>query len=89
MAFRSEDILEEANGVVADILAGLHAEAARIGRERLLAILNPYERGQIIYSDRLRISGSVDRIALLDGARCPVVVWLPGRRRTASSPPTG
>jgi CRISPR-associated exonuclease Cas4 len=75
-----EDILEEANGAVIDIIAGLHAEAARIGRERLLALLNPYERGQIIYSDRLRISGSVDRIALLDGARCPVVVM-------ASRPP--
>ncbi len=74
MASPVEDILEEANGEIAAILAGLHAEAARIGRERLLAMLNPYERGQVIYSDRLRISGSVDRIALLDGARCPVVV---------------
>lgn len=69
-----EEILEEALGRVGDIIAGLETETARIGGERLLAIINPYERGQIIYSDRLRISGSVDRIALLDDARCPVVV---------------
>lgn len=69
-----EEILEEANRAVTDILAGLQSEAARIGRERLLALLNPCERGQIIYSDRLRISGSIDRIVLLDGARCPVIV---------------
>jgi CRISPR-associated exonuclease Cas4 len=69
-----EEMLEEALGMAGDIVAGLEAETARIGRERLLAILNPYERGQIIYSDRLRISGSVDRIVLLDHTRCPVVV---------------
>jgi CRISPR-associated exonuclease Cas4 len=69
-----EEVLEEANGEIAAILAGLQAEATRVGREKLLALLNPYERGQIIYSDRLRISGSVDRIVLRDGARSPVVV---------------
>ncbi len=69
-----EEIMDEALGAVGDIVSGLAAETARIGKDRLLALLNPYERGQVIYSDRLRISGSVDRIALLDGARCPVVV---------------
>jgi CRISPR-associated exonuclease Cas4 len=69
-----EDIMDEALEAAGDIVAGLEAESARFGRDRLFAILNPFERGQIIYSDRLRISGSVDRIALLDGARCPVVV---------------
>jgi CRISPR-associated exonuclease Cas4 len=69
-----EEILEEANGEIAAIIAGLQAEVVRVGRERLLALLNPCERGQVIYSDRLRISGSIDRIVLLDGARCPVVV---------------
>jgi CRISPR-associated exonuclease Cas4 len=69
-----DGILDETLGLVDDIIAGLNAESARLGRERLLAILNPYERGQVIYSDRLRISGSVDRIVLLEGARCPVVV---------------
>jgi CRISPR-associated exonuclease Cas4 len=70
----AEAVLEEATGAVEDILAGLHTEAERLGWDKLLAIINPCERAQIIYSDRLRISGSVDRIVLLDGARCPVVV---------------
>jgi CRISPR-associated exonuclease Cas4 len=69
-----EDVMSEALEMVRDIIAGLSAESARIGRDRLSAILNPYERGQIIYSDRLGLSGSVDRIALLDDTRCPVVV---------------
>lgn len=70
----TDDILDEALGTIGDIVAGLGSESARLGRDRLLAILTPYERGQIIYSDRLRISGGIDRIALLDGERCPVVV---------------
>jgi CRISPR-associated exonuclease Cas4 len=69
-----EDIMGEALDTVGDIVAGLTAESTRIGPDRLFAILNPYERGQIIYSDRLRLSGSVDRTALLDSRRCPVVV---------------
>jgi CRISPR/Cas system-associated exonuclease Cas4 (RecB family) len=69
-----EEILAEAEKGVADILAGLHAEGARLGQEKLLAMLAPCERGQIIYSDRLHISGSIDRITLQDGARCPIVV---------------
>jgi CRISPR-associated exonuclease Cas4 len=69
-----DEISDETPGLVGDILAGLDAESARLGRERLLSILNPHERGQIIYSDKLRLSGSVDRIVLLDGTRCPVVV---------------
>ncbi|HUL62660.1 MAG TPA: recombinase RecB, partial [Methanocella sp.] len=55
-------------------VAGLRAESARVGRDRLQALLDPSERAQTIYSDRLRIAGTVDRVARLDGARCPVVV---------------
>jgi CRISPR-associated exonuclease Cas4 len=69
-----EEIMVEALGTVNEIIAGLTAETARIGNDRLDTILNPYERGQVIYSDQLRLSGSIDRIALLDGTRSPVVV---------------
>lgn len=73
-------IREEAICGVSDIIAGLHTEAARIGRDRLLAILNPYDKSRIVYSDRLHISGSIDRIIMQEGSRCPVVVC-------ASQPP--
>ena len=67
-------VLEEVIGLAGDVIEGLLIESERVGRERLLALLDPWERAQVIYSDRLRISGSVDRVALVDGARCPVVV---------------
>lgn len=73
-------VLEEAVSIAGDIVTGLRAEALRMGRDRLLIALTPCERSQAIYSDRLRISGYVDRIVLLDGTRCPVVVC-------ASKPP--
>ncbi|MGA9139984.1 MAG: Dna2/Cas4 domain-containing protein [Methanocella sp.] len=70
----TEPALEEAIGLAGDIIAGLRIESARIGRDRLLATLSPCERSQAIYSDRLRISGHVDRIVMLDKARQPVVI---------------
>jgi CRISPR-associated exonuclease Cas4 len=75
-----DEIAEEAYGLISEIIAGLSIESARIGHDRLGAILNPYERPQTIYSDRLRISGNIDRVVLLDGARHPVLVcasWPP------------
>lgn len=73
-------VLEEAVSLARAIIAGLHVESARIGRNRLMAALSPRERSQAIYSDRLRISGSIDRIVLLDDILCPVVIC-------ASKPP--
>lgn len=69
-----DDTAEEALSLTRDILEGLKTESARIGRDRLMTILDPHDRPQTIYSDRLRISGNVDRVVLLDGARCPVVI---------------
>ncbi|OPY28988.1 MAG: hypothetical protein A4E28_01145 [Methanocella sp. PtaU1.Bin125] len=73
-------VLEEAIGTARDIITGLDVESKRLGRDVLRAMLSPCERSQAIYSDRLRISGFVDRIVSLDGVRCPVVVC-------ASKPP--
>ncbi len=70
----TEEIVDEATGCVDAIVAGLAAESARMGRDRLWTMIDPAERAQTMYSDRLRIAGTVDRIARLDGARCPVVV---------------
>jgi CRISPR-associated exonuclease Cas4 len=67
-------VLEEAIGLAGDIIEGLHIESGRIGRNKLMTMLSPCERSQAIYSDRLRISGHVDRIVMLDAVRCPVVI---------------
>ena len=73
-------VLEEAISLARDIVSGLQVESARIGRNRLAAVLSPSERSQAIYSDRLHISGSIDRIVMLDDTMCPVVIC-------ASKPP--
>jgi CRISPR-associated exonuclease Cas4 len=64
----------EALGLVDDIVSGLRAEEARMGRDRLMALLGSCERKLAFYSDRLYLSGTVDRIALVDGERLPVIV---------------
>ncbi len=76
----TEPVLAEAIGVAGEIIAGLRIESGRIGRDRLQAMLSPCERSLAIYSDRLHISGYVDRIVMLDNARQPVVIC-------ASKPP--
>ncbi|WP_052309898.1 CRISPR-associated protein Cas4 [Methanocella arvoryzae] len=62
------------------ILAGLQAESARLGREKLSMLLKSEAVRLSHRSDKLRLSGAVDRIVAIDGRLRPVVI-------SASQPP--
>lgn len=62
------------------IIAGLSMEAGELGESLLLQLLTPVSDRNRIYSERLRLAGSIDRIAMNNGKRVPVVI-------SASYPP--
>lgn len=62
------------------IVAGLNRESERLGKDRLAAMLRPEAERVTLYSDKLRMSGRIDRIIRVDGQYMPVIV-------SASAPP--
>jgi CRISPR-associated exonuclease Cas4 len=71
---------QEARTRAKEILAGLLREKERAGEEMLTSILSPAVISKTVYSDRLRMSGTVDKIYLRDSVPVPIVV-------SASLPP--
>jgi CRISPR-associated exonuclease Cas4 len=74
----SSDMIEavrtEAAGFLQDILSGLLNERQRIGEKRFIEMLSPISVSESVYSDRLRMSGTIDRIVRVDGELEPVVI---------------
>lgn len=64
-----------------DIIRGLAEEKARRGEAGLSCVLRPAAAGVSIYSGRLRLAGSVDKVVVRDGSMAPVIV-------SAAPPPT-
>jgi CRISPR-associated exonuclease Cas4 len=78
--FSVDEALVEATGQIGNILAGLERESARLGKDRLAALLRPEAEQISLFSDKLRLSGKIDRICMPDGRQLPVCV-------SASAPP--
>lgn len=76
-----ETIRTEAAGYLQDILSGLLKEKQRLGEKRFIQVLSPVFASESIYSDRLRMSGTIDRVVRVDGELMPVVISM-------STPPT-
>lgn len=62
------------------IVTGLNAESERTGREKLSKLLKPEATRVSLRSEKLRLSGTVDRIAAADGRLLPAII-------SASQPP--
>ena len=78
--FSADEVMVEATMQIDGIIAGLAREADGLGKDRLAALLYPEAERVSLYSDKLRMSGRIDRIILLDGQHVPVIV-------SASAPP--
>ncbi|WP_424359600.1 CRISPR-associated protein Cas4 [Methanocella sp. MCL-LM] len=73
--------MREVNRVIIDrTLTGLEAEAARLGKESLSKLLKSEATRVSLRSDKLRLSGNVDRIVLSDSQLLPSII-------SASQPP--
>jgi CRISPR-associated exonuclease Cas4 len=70
----------EARGSVGDILAGLLKEKERMGERGLARLLSPASVSLTVYSDKLRMSGTVDKVVFNGGVPEPVII-------SASLPP--
>ena len=57
-----------------DIVAGLQRERGRLGDIAFSGVLLPLSVGLTIYSDKLRISGTLDKVVDIGGARAPVII---------------
>ncbi len=68
------DSAAEARKMAGQILAGLLREKGEYGEQALMGILFPRTAGTTIYSEKFRISGTIDKIVVLDGAPVPVIV---------------
>ena len=69
-----ETIRVEAMGLFKDIIAGSLKEKQRLGDRRFRQLLSPISISESLYSDHLRISGTIDRIVRVDGELMPVVI---------------
>lgn len=75
------DIIEaEMKARATCIISGLQSERKRLGECRLSVWLSPASAGVAIHSDRLRLSGVIDRVVRIDDKLAPVVI-------SASAPP--
>ncbi|MDF1557627.1 MAG: Dna2/Cas4 domain-containing protein [ANME-2 cluster archaeon] len=66
-----------------EIMNGIKASMQSLGVERLLDIFTPMEVEPLFYSEKMRISGSPDRLSMHDGAVTPSVI------RTGQAPQNG
>lgn len=69
-----------ARGLSEKIIAGLGQEKAKSGEQELMNVLCPASIGITVYSDRLRISGTIDKVVMHGGIPAPVII-------SASCPP--
>jgi CRISPR-associated exonuclease Cas4 len=76
-----EAVRMEASGYLQDILSGLLDEQQRHGEKRFIELLTPVSVNESVYSDRLRMSGTIDRVVRAGGEPAPVVISM-------SMPPT-
>ncbi|MCD1293598.1 recombinase RecB [Methanocella sp. CWC-04] len=74
------NVRTEAYERIEDIASGLKNECEKNGRESVMSILIPRFERIMVFSDRLSISGVIDKVSNIDGKLIPVVV-------SASSPP--
>jgi CRISPR-associated exonuclease Cas4 len=70
----------EARGRAGEILAGLLKEKERLGGQGLARLLSPASISKAVYSDRLRMSGAIDKVVYGGGGPEPIVI-------SASLPP--
>jgi CRISPR-associated exonuclease Cas4 len=79
-----EDVVQKTVGELkarkADILSGLQHERVRRGEKAVSSTLTPLAIGLTIYSDKLRISGTLDKVADIGSGPAPVII-------SASLPP--
>lgn len=64
----------EAREIAVQIVTGLIQEKGRQGEEALMSILYPRTTGTTLYSEKLRISGTIDKIVMAGGAPVPVII---------------
>lgn len=77
---RVEEIKGATEGMPGHIVAGLNKEAARRGRVKLAELLRSEATRVSLRSEKLRMSGIVDRIVAINGQLLPAVV-------SAANPP--
>jgi CRISPR-associated exonuclease Cas4 len=79
-----EDAIAKAGNELAsravEIISGLYHEKERQGEPQLMRILSPSAVGIAVYSDKLRISGLMDKVVMRDNCLMPMVI-------SASFPP--
>lgn len=71
---------EEIKARAGDIISGLTLEKERRGEPELMRILAPSSAGVAIYSDRLRMSGTIDKAVDFGTGPAPVII-------SSSAPP--
>lgn len=69
-----ENVRMEATGYLQDILNGSLNEQQRHGEKRFTELLTPISVNESMYSDRLHISGTIDRVVRVGGELAPVVI---------------
>lgn len=74
------DAEAEARGMIKKIAAGLAREKERSGTEDLMNVLSPSSISITAYSDKLHMSGTVDKVVMYKGAPVPAII-------SASEPP--
>jgi CRISPR-associated exonuclease Cas4 len=71
---------QEARGRADDMLIGLLKEKERLGEQNLARLLSPASISMTVYSDKLRMSGAVDKVLFNGNAPEPIII-------SASLPP--
>jgi CRISPR-associated exonuclease Cas4 len=71
---------QEARGMANDIIVGLMSEKERYGENGLSSLLSPASISMAAYSDKLRMSGNIDKVVFKGGIPGPVII-------SASKPP--
>lgn len=74
------DAGQEARGMANDIIVGLMSEKERYGENGLSSLLSPASISMAAYSDKLRMSGNIDKVFFKGGIPEPVII-------SASKPP--
>jgi CRISPR-associated exonuclease Cas4 len=78
-----ETVRVEATELIKNIIAGSLKDKQILGDQRFMQLLSPISVSESLFSDHLRISGTVDRIVRVDGELMPVVI------STSTPPPSG
>ena len=73
----------EVRSHLGEVMNGIQASMAALGIDRLLDIFTSLDVESVLYSDKLSLSGSPDRLLMLDGCLTPSVI------RTGKAPLSG